>query len=294
MTVLESNTTVRQGENLAGEPRDTVLLHRTPATPIASGPGHAGTEPVEPDEATAAVAVARITTAQAATEVGCLAHQLHGALGITQEYPLHHVTRRLWAWRDAVAGERAWTDELGRRAADRGETAVWTQLTATSSQGGLSPADSTCRCRPGQTPLGTPGTCPAGPSSRTPPPAAPTPPPAARTTCPDDALHGPWRPVGPSAAIDAQSAASCIRRGAGAKDPKTTPNSARVPARGGAGHRPSQVIPAQGADTHEDCPTLPPLTSGSPGSAVEGSSASRRWRPWASASAPGVSPGRRC
>lgn len=93
----------------------------------------AGTEPVGPDEATAAVAVARITTAQAATEVARLAHQLHGAMGITQEYPLHHVTRRLWAWRDAVAGERDWTDELGRRAADLGETALWTELTATGS-----------------------------------------------------------------------------------------------------------------------------------------------------------------
>lgn len=207
---------VRQGENLAGESRDTVLLHRTPATPVAAGPGHAairsrlallwsaavagaahgayrltkayvaerrqfgapllripavssglalmrvqllqadaalalareavatGTnhagahaetdgQPAGRDETAAAVAVARITTAQVATEVARLAHQLHGAMGITQEYALHRVTRRLWAWRDAVASERDWAAELGRRAAGFGETAVWTQLTATGS-----------------------------------------------------------------------------------------------------------------------------------------------------------------
>ncbi|NEC88676.1 acyl-CoA dehydrogenase family protein [Streptomyces sp. SID12501] len=83
-----------------------------------------GTNSAGPCETSAAVAVARITTAQAATEVAPPAHQLQGARGITQEYPLHHVTRRLWAWRDAVAGERDWSDELGRRAADLGETGV--------------------------------------------------------------------------------------------------------------------------------------------------------------------------
>lgn len=77
----------------------------------------------------AAVAVARLTTARAATEIARLAHQLHGAMGITQEYPLHHFTRRLWAWRDAVASERDWARELGGRAAELGETGMWTRLT---------------------------------------------------------------------------------------------------------------------------------------------------------------------
>ncbi|MGY1496892.1 acyl-CoA dehydrogenase family protein [Streptomyces sp. QTS52] len=62
-----------------------------------------GTNPAGPNETSAVVAVARITTAQAATEVARPAHQLQGAMGITQEYALHHVTRRLRAWRDAVA-----------------------------------------------------------------------------------------------------------------------------------------------------------------------------------------------
>lgn len=79
-----------------------------------------------------AVATARITTAAAATDIARLAHQLHGAMGITREYPLHRYTRRLWAWRDSIATERHWAASLGRRAADEGEPGLWTALTATA------------------------------------------------------------------------------------------------------------------------------------------------------------------
>lgn len=44
---------------------------------------------------------ARSVAAGAATRVAALAHQLHGAMGMTQEHTLHHFTGRLWAWRDA-------------------------------------------------------------------------------------------------------------------------------------------------------------------------------------------------
>ncbi|WP_328867151.1 acyl-CoA dehydrogenase family protein [Streptomyces sp. NBC_00304] len=86
---------------------------------------------IEAEPLSGAVAVVRITTAAAATEIAQISHQLHGAMGITAEYPLHHLTRRLWSWRDAVASERRWAESLGRRAADGGETGVWTSLTAT-------------------------------------------------------------------------------------------------------------------------------------------------------------------
>jgi acyl-CoA dehydrogenase len=86
--------------------------------------------PVDPDRAAAAVTVARITTAAVATELARLAHQLHGAMGVTREYPLHRYTRRLWAWRDAVASERTWSDQLGRRTAALGEETAWMELTS--------------------------------------------------------------------------------------------------------------------------------------------------------------------
>ena len=62
--------------------------------------------------------------------MAALAHQMHGAMGMTEEYPLHHYSRRLWAWRDAETSERAWTEILGAAATDGGEEALWERLTA--------------------------------------------------------------------------------------------------------------------------------------------------------------------
>ncbi|HTW03261.1 MAG TPA: acyl-CoA dehydrogenase family protein [Streptosporangiaceae bacterium] len=78
----------------------------------------------------AAVAAARVITGRAATETARLAHQLHGAIGVTAEYPLHRFTRRLWAWRDADATEHDWSVLLGERAAGGSEVLFWDQLTA--------------------------------------------------------------------------------------------------------------------------------------------------------------------
>jgi acyl-CoA dehydrogenase len=82
------------------------------------------------DEQLSSVAAARVLAGEAATETARLAHQLHGAMGITAEYPLQSYTRRLWAWRDADLDQRAWSVLLGRLAAAGGEAAVWQELSA--------------------------------------------------------------------------------------------------------------------------------------------------------------------
>lgn len=76
-----------------------------------------------------AVASARIVAAAGATEAARLAHQLHGAMGVTHEDGLYRLTTRLWAWQDAETSERDWAICLGERAIDRGEDAVWSELT---------------------------------------------------------------------------------------------------------------------------------------------------------------------
>jgi acyl-CoA dehydrogenase len=43
------------------------------------------------------------------------AHQAHGAIGMTQEYDLHQLSRRLWSWREEWGSTMAWRRELGRR-----------------------------------------------------------------------------------------------------------------------------------------------------------------------------------
>ena len=52
---------------------------------------------------------AKARTSQAAGEVARLAHQVHGAIGFTEEHRLHHWTKRLWAWRDEFGNESHWS-----------------------------------------------------------------------------------------------------------------------------------------------------------------------------------------
>ena len=76
-----------------------------------------------------AVAAAKIRTAQAAHEGSLIAHQVHGAIGVTDEYALHHSTLRLWAWREEFGNEAAWAAELGRAIAAAGADRLWPLLT---------------------------------------------------------------------------------------------------------------------------------------------------------------------
>ncbi len=81
------------------------------------------------DDALFAVASAKIRTAQAAHEGAMIAHQVHGAIGVTDEYALHHATLRLWAWREEFGNEAAWAAELGRAIAAAGSDRLWPLLT---------------------------------------------------------------------------------------------------------------------------------------------------------------------
>lgn len=77
------------------------------------------------------IAVAKIRAGKAAGIACRIAHQVHGAMGFTQEYSLQHATRRLWAWRDEAGGEAVWARRFGRRLAAAGPDALW-PLTTTS------------------------------------------------------------------------------------------------------------------------------------------------------------------
>lgn len=75
------------------------------------------------------VAAARARTAAAGTDAARHAHQLHGAIGYTREYPLHHYTRRIWAWRDEGRSAVEWTEIAGRRALAGGGDKLWETIT---------------------------------------------------------------------------------------------------------------------------------------------------------------------
>ncbi|MQY02283.1 acyl-CoA dehydrogenase family protein [Actinomadura macrotermitis] len=64
-----------------------------------------------------AVGAAKANASRAAGTVASIAHQVHGALGVTAEHPLHTITLRLWSWREEFGGEAFWAGDLGGRAA---------------------------------------------------------------------------------------------------------------------------------------------------------------------------------
>jgi acyl-CoA dehydrogenase len=77
-----------------------------------------------------AAAIAKIRAGEAAGKSAEIAHQVHGAIGFTREHRLHHLTRRLWSWRDEFGVESEWSIALGRHVAAQGAEAFWPSLTA--------------------------------------------------------------------------------------------------------------------------------------------------------------------
>jgi alkylation response protein AidB-like acyl-CoA dehydrogenase len=75
-----------------------------------------------------ATAVAKYRASMACSIVAEHAHQVHGAIGYTQEYSLARLTRRLWQWREDFGAESFWGNELGR-AALADPARLWTKLT---------------------------------------------------------------------------------------------------------------------------------------------------------------------
>jgi alkylation response protein AidB-like acyl-CoA dehydrogenase len=84
---------------------------------------------METPVASFAIAHAKARVGEAAGEAAAIAHQVHGAIGYSHEYPLHYRSRRLWAWREEFGGERFWQIHVGRTVAARGSGCFWPDLT---------------------------------------------------------------------------------------------------------------------------------------------------------------------
>jgi acyl-CoA dehydrogenase len=76
-----------------------------------------------------AIAAAKVRIGDAAGRIATIAHQLHGAIGFTEEFRLHRFVRRLWAWRAAFGNEASWALELGRDLSPSGGDGLWPALT---------------------------------------------------------------------------------------------------------------------------------------------------------------------
>lgn len=81
-------------------------------------------------DVTLAVASAKIRTSEAAREGALIAHQVHGAIGVSDEHALHHSTLRLWAWREEYGNEAEWATALGGATQRSGAGRFWAAITA--------------------------------------------------------------------------------------------------------------------------------------------------------------------
>tara|TARA_B100000676_G_scaffold312156_1_gene385025 strand:+ start:1363 stop:2358 length:996 start_codon:yes stop_codon:yes gene_type:complete len=76
------------------------------------------------------IAAAKICASEAAGEVASLSHRIHGAIGFTHEYSLHHLTRRLLSWREEFGAETWWQNKLGKIVIKTGSENLWKMITS--------------------------------------------------------------------------------------------------------------------------------------------------------------------
>jgi acyl-CoA dehydrogenase len=113
MTVAYANERVQFGKPIgkqqAVQQQLSVLAEQAVAARIAAAIGaRSGLRP-----ALAAVAIAKHGASLAAGQVSAIAHAVHGAIGISEEYDLQLLTRRLHGWRLADGSEGYWASVLG-------------------------------------------------------------------------------------------------------------------------------------------------------------------------------------
>lgn len=83
----------------------------------------------DPDRLVPLAAAAKIRAGEAAGIVAEHAHQIHGAIGFSQEYPLHPLTRSLWSWRDLDGSEAEWARHLAGHLARMPQKGLWPKIT---------------------------------------------------------------------------------------------------------------------------------------------------------------------
>jgi acyl-CoA dehydrogenase len=134
MTVEYASTRRQFGRPIGGFQAVQQLLAQAAGEVAAAGvaAAHAGRAVARRGLAGGAfeIACAKVVAGEAAGRVAAIAHQVHAAMGFTDEHPLHLFTRRLWSWRDACGAERVWARRLGAEALARGGAALWPDLTA--------------------------------------------------------------------------------------------------------------------------------------------------------------------
>jgi acyl-CoA dehydrogenase len=80
------------------------------------------------DAALFEIAAAKLRANQAISIGTALAHQVHGAIGFTAEYDLHHLTGAMLGWRSDHGHDAYWAGVLGGMAAKLGGAGLWVEI----------------------------------------------------------------------------------------------------------------------------------------------------------------------
>lgn len=107
-----------------------VLAGQTAAAMAAANLGMEALARNDPENEEFRIAIAKTRVGDAATLACEIAHQVHGAIGFTQEYALQLATRRLWSWREEFGADVEWAARLGMLVCARGPDELWPTLTA--------------------------------------------------------------------------------------------------------------------------------------------------------------------
>jgi acyl-CoA dehydrogenase len=83
------------------------------------------------------IAAAKLRANKAVDVSTSIAHQLHGAIGITREHPLHRFTQRLWAWKSEYGNDRYWALRLGATTCAQGADSLWPYITGRNAGPGV-------------------------------------------------------------------------------------------------------------------------------------------------------------
>jgi acyl-CoA dehydrogenase len=75
------------------------------------------------------IAAAKVIADEAAVAGTRAAHQAHGAMGLTREYPLQRLSRALWSWRYEYGHARSWNRLLGDLAVEAGADNLFSLVT---------------------------------------------------------------------------------------------------------------------------------------------------------------------
>ncbi len=133
MAIDHANTRVQFGKPLgkqqAVQQSLALLAEEVAAVSVAS---QAAARARDRGDAEFEIGCAKVRANRAAGTGAAIAHQVHGAIGFTIEYPLQRYTRKLTEWRSAFGNDAVWADRVGALAAAQGGAGLWAHITARS------------------------------------------------------------------------------------------------------------------------------------------------------------------